>query len=129
MERRDVHVAAPTAVFFPGRNATQAEVRAALEPPSPQEIIQAQDVEIRRLATELNQLRVTANTIANSTVALVYLLQEARGGKRDEVRIPMSLRARLDGQSVQARVDDVTGEIVLSYVEALDVVFDGRPDG
>lgn len=116
-------------MFFPGKNATQAEVRAALEPPSPQEIIQAQDVEIRRLATELNQLRVTANTIANSTVALVYLLQEARGGKRDEVRIPMSLRARLDGQSVQARVDDVTGEIVLSYVEALDVVFDGRPDG
>ena len=126
---RDVFVKAPPAVFFPGKNATSAEVRAALEPPSPQEIIQAQDVEIRRLATELNQLRVTANTIANSTVALVHMLQEARGGKRDEVRIPMSLRAKLDGQSVQARVDEVTGEIILSYVEAPDVVFDGRADG
>jgi hypothetical protein len=127
--RRDVHVTAPPAVFFPGKNATVAEVHAALEPPSPQEIIQAQDVEIRRLATELNQLRVTANTIANSTVALVYMLQEERGGKRDEIRIPVALRAKLDGQSVQARVDDVTQEIVLSYVEAPDVVFDGRTDG
>ena len=125
---KDVWVTAPPAVFFPGKNPTVAEVRAAIEPPSPEEIIQAQDVEIRRLATRLNQLQVTANTIANSTVALVHMLGEARGGPLDEVRIPMSLRARLDGASVKARVDDVSGDIFLTYVNAPDVVFEGRPD-
>lgn len=125
---KDVRILAPTAVFFPGGNPTSADIRAAVEPPSPQEIIQAQDVEIRRLTTRLNQLQVTANTIANSTVALVHMLGEARGGPLNEVRIPMSLRAKLDGASVKARVDDVSGDIFLTYVNAPDVVFEGRPD-
>lgn len=125
---KDVRIQAPIAEFFTGKNPTQAELAAALEPPSPQEIISAQDVEIRRLQTELYKLRVTAGTIANTTVAIAHMLLEERGvpGAR-EVKIPRQLRNRLDGQQISVR-SDADGNTYVSYVESPEPVWDGRVD-
>lgn len=124
---KDVTVKAPAAEFFVSPNPTVEEIRKALEPPSKDEIIQAQGIEIRRLQSELAKLRVGASTIANATVCLTHMLGEERGHRLTEVLIPRALRNRLDGTQVQIRCDEMD-DIHLSYVEANDVVFSGRPD-
>ena len=124
---KDVSIKAPSAEFFVSPNPTVEEIRRALEPPSKDEIIQAQGIEIRRLQSELAKLRVGASTIANATVCLVHMLGEERGQRQDEVLIPRELRNRLDGTQVQIRCDEMD-DIHLSYVDADDVVFAGRTD-
>lgn len=123
---KDVVVHAPPAEWFAGKNATRAEIEKAIEPPSPQEIIQAQDVEIRRLSSELYKLRVTAGTIANAAVALTHMLLEDHEGT--EVRVTRALRNRLDGAQIKVRTD-VDSDIFVSYCDGSEPVWDGRADG
>lgn len=120
----DVRIHAPIAqAMYAGVNPVST-----LPIPSKDEIIQAQDVEIRRLMGEAEKLRVTAATIANATVCLVYMLGEERGDSRQEIRIPRSLKQRLDGAQIKLRAEP-DGEILISHTaQANDVVFDGRPD-
>lgn len=119
---RDVRIVAPAAHFM-------AKVSLPVgHPPTPEELVQLQQTEIRRLSAELEQLRITANTIANTTVALVYMLQEERGGPRDEVRIPRELRERLDGHTIQVR-SEPEDTVVTFLGRSSEHVWDGRADG
>lgn len=110
-------------------NPTQEEIAKALEPPTPQEIIQAQDVEIRKQAHNAQKYQRTAATLANILCCVIYMLQEKEEGPRTEVTIPLSLRRKMDNAELKLRWSDTSTSYV-SYVErADDVVFDGRPDG
>lgn len=124
---KDAIIRAPAAEWYAGKNATQIEVKAALEPPSPQEIIQAQDVEIRRLRSGIHQIQVTAGTIANAAVALTHMLREANG-RSPEIRISRDLQRRLDGAQIKVRTD-ADGDIYVSYVDGTEPIWDGTPDG
>jgi len=125
---RDALVLAPPAQMF-ARNPLNQEIAALIEPPSPEEIIQAQSVEIRRLASDLEKLRVTMHTIANVTVALVYMLGDERdGGRIDEIRVPRDLRNKLEGCAVEIRSEE-EDIIVRNVSRARGPVWNGRPDG
>ncbi len=85
-----------------------------------------QQVEIRRLRSELEQLRVTANTIANTAACLAALAKPNHG---DWVVVPNAMRDRMrDGVKLQVRSTE-EGTEVRWATRATDHSFDGRTDG
>jgi len=113
-------------------NPTMRELEKALEPPSKDEIIQAQDIEIRRVRNHSEKLQRTAATIANVACALIYMLNQERpkqnGGPREEIMVPVDVRRKMQGAEMKLRIT-WSGDSFVDYVErADDVVFDGRPD-
>lgn len=126
--RFDANIRAPAAAWFAGNNPIRLEVAAGLEPPSPEEVIQAQDVEIRRLSSEMYRLHVTAGTIANAAIALTHMLLESQDRKGTEVRIQRDLRNRLDGAQIKVRTEP-EGDIFVSYSDATKPIWEGRADG
>ena len=95
-----------------------------LEPPSPEEVIQAQDVEIRRLMVELERLRATAHTIANTAAALSYLAQRPDS---EWVTVPKDVHTRMRDVKLSVRETD-EGTQVRWVTRAPDHVWEGRHD-
>lgn len=122
---KDVRIDAPAALWVAGKNATLEEVARALQPPSPEEIIKAQDVEIRRLRSELERLHINQGTIANAAVGLTHMLIEQQDRKSHEVRIPHNMRLKLDGAQIKLR-QEPSGDIFVSYYDGVMPVWDGR---
>lgn len=84
-------------------------------------------VENRLLRSELEKLRITANTIANTAAALSYLAQQAQ--VNDEwVTIPRDIRQKMADVKLSVRSTE-EGTQVRWVTRAGDHSFEGRQDG
>lgn len=125
---KDVTIFAPPAHRIAGPNPSQLELQSLMRPPSAEEIIQQQDVEIRRLQRELSQMHATMGTIANATVACVKMIREKDGDSAnyDELMIPIEMQRQIDGAQIKVR-RDADMNLYVSYAGGDAPMFDGRP--
>lgn len=118
--RRNVWIEAPPAVFYV---AGAGEIPA--EGVTDKDIIAMQQAEIRHLRSELEKLRVTANTIANTAAALSYLAQSP---DEEWVTVPREYRERMKDVKLSVRSTE-EGTQVRWVTRAPDHSFEGRTDG
>lgn len=127
LTRKDVHVYPPPATWGMGKALPQD----VFDPPTPQEIIQAQAVELRMLQSELYKLRTTANTIANIAAFLIWKSEQDNPdpSPSGEVRVPAEFRDRL-GKDIKLTAGREGDEIVARYsLRAPDHTWTTRSDG
>lgn len=127
LTRKDVHVYPPPATWGMGKALPQD----VFDPPTPQEIIQAQAVELRMLQSELYKLRTTANTIANIAAFLVWKSEQdnPEPNPSGEVRVPESFRRQF-GNSIKLTAGREGDEIVARYsLRSPDHAWMTRSDG
>lgn len=88
------------------------------KPPSPQEMIQLQAVEIRELQRRLHLQEIAAHTIGVFAACLVKIILEHTGG--EHVEVPRSLYRFMDGSELQIanHQADAVGPIYGRVVEA-----------
>lgn len=127
--RQDVLVAPPPVTW--GRGADPyAGALAQFDPPSPQEIIQAQGVEIRQLLGELERLRIAANTIANVAAFLIWKHESEAEvpAQSAEVRVPLAFRTQF-GKQIKLTAGQEGDELVARYsLRAPDHAWTTRTD-
>lgn len=124
---RDVLVTPPPATWGRGVDPF-AGAHSQLEPPSKDEIIQAQGVEIRRLASELERLRITANTIANVAAFLIWKQTQDSPDPNQaaEIRVPLEFRTQF-GKQIKLTAGQEGDELVARYsLRAPDHTWTGR---
>lgn len=93
---------------------------------SDKEIIQALQAQLRAQKQEMEQLRIVANTIANTAACLTEMHLE--GTTEDRVFIPDYLRQRM--QETKLSVESLpNGTLVRWVTRPNDHSFEGRVDG
>jgi hypothetical protein len=118
--RRNVWIEAPPAVFYvAGANEIPTEGV------TDKDIISMQQAEIRHLRSELEKLRVTANTIANTCAVLSYLAQPP---DQEWVTVPRDVREKMKDIKLSVRSTE-EGTQVRWVTRSKDHTFEGRADG